>query len=130
MSEEMTSDWFDPETSTFGDRVAGAREVAGMTQEELAKRLGVKLVTLQNCENDMAEPRANKLSMLAGMLNVSIMWLLEGEGEGVDVLDQTTDAQDMAGIIAEIVDLKARSLRTANRLSALEKRLRALGAVQ
>ena len=130
MSEEMTSDWFDPETSTFGDRVAGAREVAGMTQEELAKRLGVKLVTLQNWENDMAEPRANKLSMLAGMLNVSIMWLLEGEGEGVDVLDQTTDAQDMAGIIAEIVDLKARSLRTANRLSALEKRLRALGAVQ
>lgn len=130
MSEEMTSDWFDPETSTFGDRVAGAREVAGMTQEELCKRLGVKLTTLQNWENDMAEPRANKLSMLAGLLNVSIMWLLEGEGEGIGPLDQPTEASDMAGIIAEIVDLKARSLRTANRLSALEKRLRALGATQ
>ena len=82
MPEEMTNDWFDPETSTFGDRVAGAREIAKMTQEELAKRIGVKLVTLRNWENDMAEPRANKLSMLAGMLNVSIMWLLEGEGEG------------------------------------------------
>ena len=48
MSDEMTKDWFDPETSTFGDRVAGAREAAGMTQKQLAKRLGVKLVTLQN----------------------------------------------------------------------------------
>ncbi len=128
MSEEMTSDWFDPETSTFGDRVAGAREVAGMTQEELSKRIGVKLITLQNWENDMSEPRANKLSMLAGMLNVSIMWLLEGEGEGVTPLVGAQADADMEEIIAEIVDLKARSMRTANRLSALEKRLRARGA--
>ncbi len=128
MSEEMTSGWFDPETSTFGDRVAGAREVAGMSQEELSKRIGVKLVTLQNWENDMAEPRANKLNMLAGILNVTMMWLLEGEGEGITSLDAQPEASDMAGIITEIVDLKARSLRTANRLSALEKRLRAWGS--
>ncbi|MBU2983224.1 helix-turn-helix domain-containing protein [Lentibacter algarum] len=125
MSEEMTNDWFDPETSTFGDRVAGAREIAKMSQEELAKRLGVKLATLQNWENDMAEPRANKLSMLAGMLNVSIMWLLEGEGEGQGPLEGASDGADLEAIIAEIVDLKGRSIRTANRLSALEKRLRA-----
>jgi len=125
MSEEMTKDWFDPETSTFGDRVSGAREAAGMTQKQLAKRLGVKLVTLRNWENDMAEPRANKLSMLAGLLNVSMMWLLDGTGEGVDpVQDVSREEKDMNEILAEIVDLKSRALRTANRLGALEKKLR------
>ena len=125
MSEEMTKDWFDPETSTFGDRVAGAREATGMTQKQLAKRLGVKLVTLRNWENDMAEPRANKLSMLAGLLNVSMMWLLDGTGEGVDpVQDVSREEKDMNEILAEIVDLKSRALRTANRLGALEKKLR------
>ncbi|MCV2893289.1 helix-turn-helix domain-containing protein [Lentibacter sp. XHP0401] len=125
MSEEQSKDWFDPETSTFGDRVAGAREAAGMDQKQLSKRLGVKLVTLQNWENDMAEPRANKLSMLAGMLNVSMMWLLEGTGEGVDPEQVISrEEKDMNEILAEIVDLKARSLRTANRLGALEKKLR------
>ena len=125
MSDEMTNDWFDPETSTFGDRVAGAREAAGMTQKQLAKRLGVKLVTLQNWENDMAEPRANRLSMLAGMVNVSMMWLLDGTGEGVEpVMSETREDKDMNEILAEIVDLKIRALRTANRLGALEKKRR------
>ena len=125
MSDEMTKDWFDPETSTFGDRVAGAREAAGMTQKQLAKRLGVKLVTLQNWENDMAEPRANRLSMLAGMVNVSMMWLLDGTGEGVEpVMSETREDKDMNEILAEIVDLKSRALRTANRLGALEMKLR------
>lgn len=125
MSEEMPKDWFDPETSTFGDRVAGAREAAGMTQKQLAKRLGVKLVTLRNWENDMAEPRANKLSMLAGLLDVSMIWLLDGTGEGVDpVQDVSREEKDMNDILAEIVDLKSRALRTANRLGALEKKLR------
>ena len=47
-SEEAEFDWFGPEAATFGDRVAGARENAGMSQIELSRRLGVKLVTLQS----------------------------------------------------------------------------------
>ena len=53
-----------------------------MSQSKLAKRLGVKLKTLKGWENDVSEPRANKLSMMAGMLNVSLLWLLSGEGDG------------------------------------------------
>lgn len=125
MNDEMSQDWFDPETSTFGDRVAGAREAAGMTQKQLARRLGVKLDTLRKWENDMSEPRANKLSMLSGLLNVSMRWLLEGEGDGVTgVPDVTREDKDLEEILAEIVDLKSRANRTANRLGALEKRLR------
>ena len=78
------SDWFGAETATFGDRLAGAREAAGLSQTELATRLGVRLETLEAWEDDLADPRANRLQMLAGMLSVSLMWLLTGEGEGLD----------------------------------------------
>ncbi len=82
MSSDTPDQWFDPDATTFGDRLAGARELAGMTQAELAKRLGVKKKTMDDWENDMRDPRAMRLSMLAGLLNVSLLWLLTGEGEG------------------------------------------------
>ena len=49
-------DWYGPEVATFGDRVAAAREASQMTQEQLAKRLGVKLKTLQPWEEDLGRP--------------------------------------------------------------------------
>ena len=76
MNAQTEDGWYDPNATTFGDRVAGAREQAGMSQADLAKRLGVKLKTLKSWEDDLSEPRANKLSMMAGMLNVSLLWLL------------------------------------------------------
>ena len=53
---DETHDWYSPETATFGDRVAGARGAAGMTQQQLAKRLGIRLATLRSWENDLSEP--------------------------------------------------------------------------
>ncbi|MCV6596558.1 MAG: helix-turn-helix domain-containing protein, partial [Mangrovicoccus sp.] len=77
-------EWFSVESSTFGDRVAGAREAVGLSQAELARRLGVKLKTLRGWEEDLSEPRANKLQLLAGLLNVSLTWLLTAEGDGLE----------------------------------------------
>lgn len=79
-----TSDWYGAQIATFGDRLADAREAAGLSQRALATRLGVRLETLQRWEDDAADPRANRLQMLAGMLGVSLMWLLTGAGEGLD----------------------------------------------
>ena len=99
MTAQLKDTWFDPAASTFGDRLAGAREQSGMSQSDLAKRLGVKLATLKSWEDDFNEPRANKLQMLAGILNVSLSWILTGEGEGIDapddVLDSPGDVQDL-----------------------------------
>ncbi|KAG1647613.1 Succinate dehydrogenase assembly factor 2, mitochondrial [Nymphon striatum] len=78
MSDDDT--YFSNDSATFGDRVAAAREAQGLKQDELAKKLGVKLKTVRGWEDDVDEPRANKLSMLSGMLNVSMRWLLTGEG--------------------------------------------------
>ncbi|MCF3593408.1 helix-turn-helix domain-containing protein [Rhodobacteraceae bacterium LMO-12] len=124
MSEDTTEGWFDAESATLGDRITGARDAAGMNQKELSKRIGIKLTTLQDWENDLSEPRANKLQMLAGLLNVSITWLLEGVGDGVDGPDEGPPIdEDMRSILSELRELKARANKTANRLGALEKRL-------
>jgi len=122
--EDGSGNWFSPEISTFGDRLAGAREKAGMTQAVLAKRLGVKLSSLQAWEEDLNEPRANKLSMLAGVLNVSLGWLLNGEGEGVDGPDEESVPADIAELLLEVRELKGKMIQTADRLGVVEKRLR------
>ncbi|MCR9109323.1 helix-turn-helix transcriptional regulator [Marivita sp. XM-24bin2] len=123
---ENDQNWYAPEIATFGDRMTAAREAAGMTQESLAKRLGVKKATLRNWENDIAEPRANRLSMLAGLLNVSMMWLINGEGEGIENPDAEAPPAEMTEIILEIREMKSDLHFKAEQLARLEKRLRTL----
>jgi len=125
MTTEQDDSWFDPEATTFGDRVAGARERAGMSQGELAKRLGVKLKTLKGWEDDLSEPRANKLSMMAGLLNVSLLWLLSGEGEGPDSPTMGELEPDITGLLTEIRDIRTQIAYSTDRLGRLEKTLRA-----
>ncbi|MCR9112449.1 MAG: helix-turn-helix transcriptional regulator [Rhodobacteraceae bacterium] len=125
MNAQTEEGWFDPEATTFGDRVAGARELAGMSQKDLARRLGVKLKTLKAWEDDLSEPRANKLSMMAGLLNVSLLWLLSGEGEGPDGPEEQGElSRDVAEMLTEIRDLRAQLALSADRLGRLEKSLR------
>lgn len=123
MSDTIETNWYSNESATFGDRVAAAREAQGVTQKELARRLGVAQKTLEGWENDVAEPRANKLQMLAGILNVSMTWLLTGEGVGVDA---DPVAPDLAGLISEMRILRTDMLKSAERLGRLEKRLKDL----
>lgn len=122
---DTLQDWYGPDSATFGDRVAAARESAGMTQSQLAKRLGVKLSTLKAWEQDVSEPRANRLSMMAGLLNVSIMWLINGEGDGLgEPEDEGEITSDVNDILIEIRDLKANLKASADKLGRLEKSLR------
>jgi transcriptional regulator with XRE-family HTH domain len=124
---EITNDgWFDPQATTFGDRVAGAREQAGMNQSELAKRLGVKLETLKAWEDDHTEPRANKLSMMAGLLNVSLLWLISGEGDAPRAPDdENALTPEITDMLTEFRSLRAQLLQTTERLGQLERHLRA-----
>lgn len=120
-------DWYGPDAATFGDRVAGARESAGMSQTQLARRIGVKKATIVSWEDDLAEPRANKLSMMAGLLNVSIMWLLTGEGEGMDApTDEDAPTGDLPPILSELRAIRGEMRGLTERAARLEKKLRVL----
>ena len=122
-------DWSE-NAATFGDRLAAAREAQGLSQAELARKLGLRLQTIRNWEEDRAEPRANRLQMLAGFLNVSMVWLMTGVGEGPSAAETSegaalgTAARDL---LAEVRELRLGQIRTAERLAMLEKRLRHLG---
>lgn len=122
----QTNDWYSPENATFGDRVADARAQSGVSQEQLALRLGIKLNTLKAWEDDISEPRGNKLSTLAGCLNVSIMWLLNGEGDGISPPEQSEEnaSENVRGILTEIRTLHNDICAHAERLCKLEQKLR------
>ena len=127
MEDGAETNWYSEANATFGDRLAAARDAAGMNQAELAKRLGVKVKTLRGWENDLAEPRANRLQMLAGLLNVSIVWLLTGEGDGVDAPVEAADPNsDSRDLLLEIRQLRTEASSLADRLGHVEKRLRVL----
>ncbi|WP_298973633.1 helix-turn-helix domain-containing protein [uncultured Roseobacter sp.] len=120
-----TQDWYGPETATFGDRVAAAREMADMSQSQLARRLGVRISTLRAWEDDLSEPRANRLSMMAGLLNVSMMWLINGQGEGLDApLEEATLPTSANDILNELRDLRTDMIARVEQMGRLEKKLR------
>ena len=118
--------YYSDDAATLGDRIVAAREAVGYSQKKLASRLGVKLKTVQGWEEDRTEPRANKAQMMSGLLGVSLVWLLSGEGEGViEPTDTTSGSEDIQGILDEIRSLRTDMAQTTRRLSTVEKRLRA-----
>ncbi len=121
---DVAENWYDPEVATFGDRLAAARDYAGLSQAALAKRLGVKASTIRKWEDDLAEPRANRLSMLAGVLGVSMTWLINGTGEGVEAPDAAMMDDDLQSVLGELRDLRVSFTSKAEQIGRIEKRLR------
>ncbi len=70
-----------PDLDTPGGRVHRARQAMDLTTAQLARRVGVITATATSWEMNRSEPRANRLAMLAGVLNVSPTWLIFGLGE-------------------------------------------------
>jgi transcriptional regulator with XRE-family HTH domain len=116
------TDWYSSDMATFGDRLVGAREALGLTQRDLAHRLGVRPETLKGWEEDRTEPRSNRLQILAGILNVSIRWMLTGEGDGVGAPAAGSSAE-VRNLVAEMRGLREDMARASERLSRLERRL-------
>jgi transcriptional regulator with XRE-family HTH domain len=63
---------------TLGDRLAKAREHAGLTQEEMAERMGVSHSSIAKYENDAAQPRRflTRMEQWAAICGVELNWLL------------------------------------------------------
>ena len=62
----------------IGNNIKRARELKGLTQDELAKRMGYKsrstIARIENGDNDVSQ---SKLKKLADILDVSIDFLLD-----------------------------------------------------
>lgn len=118
----MTPIAYTDDQATLGDRIVAAREARGQSLAELAQRLGVRARTLRDWENDRAEPRANRMQMLAAMLGLSLRWLMTGEGE--DPVAFVAPSAVAPGVLAELRSLRLSHLAMAERLERLEASLR------
>ena len=119
--------YFHEDIATFGDRLAAARESVGYEQGQLARKLGVKSSTIAGWEDDRAEPRTNRIQMLAGVLGVSITWLLSGHGDGPTVaVEDESETADALTLLAEMRRIRSEQVRLTEQLGVIEKRLRAV----
>lgn len=116
----MSEHGYGEDEATLGDRLTAAREAAGLGPEALADHLGVEVETLETWEMDQAEPRAALMGRLAGMLGVTLPWLLTGQGDG----PRAAPALQMQEVVvAELRELSRILGDASQRLERLEERL-------
>ncbi len=102
-----------PLESTPGSRIKLTRNRLGLSIQDLADRVGVTRKSLENWENDRSEPRGVKVMKLAGVLQVSMIWLLTGE---------SPPSSDREPAVLET----ARIMQKLDRAAALQRELAAL----
>jgi transcriptional regulator with XRE-family HTH domain len=67
------------QTNLMGERIANARIARGLSEKQLANRLGVNASSIEDWEAGQHDPRANRINQLAGILEVPLTWLIAGE---------------------------------------------------
>ena len=107
-----------PDTDTLGGRLSRARDAVGLSAAQLARRIGVQSSTIQAWESDRSQPRANRLSTLAGVLSVSLSWLLHGVGTGPAWENEAEMAQN---ITLQLERLKRLHRKTADIIVQIER---------
>jgi len=63
---------------TFGENIKRERKLCGLTQQELADKIGIKQQQLSQWENNKFEPTVSSIVALAKALDVSFDDLFDG----------------------------------------------------
>ena len=126
MTAPKEEDHFVENVATFGDRLTAARVSSGYTVEVLAQKLAVDVEKIENWESDRDAPRANRIPTLAGLLNVSVVWLVSGESNGTTYIQESYQRPVIINeALSVISDLKATLDAAMDRIEDLEERLKA-----
>lgn len=80
------------------------RKAKGLTQEDIARIIDVKLSTYQKYERDVISPPYETLIRIADFYHVTTDYLLGRDTETPEPLDQLSTAFDMSALEREIVD--------------------------
>lgn len=75
---------------SLSKRIAEARKAAGLTQTEVARRLGIRPQSVQAWESGVSAPRARRLTELAQVLEVPEAFFFGPNDEGE--ISPTTDS--------------------------------------
>ncbi|MFV9079407.1 helix-turn-helix transcriptional regulator [Serratia fonticola] len=77
-----------------GERIKQRRAVLGLSQLQVAKKLGVSMQAVSLWEQGKTSLSSAKLSALAEVLECNIYWLLEGQGDPLDVIEKKEHIHD------------------------------------
>src|ERR1700694_304466 len=64
----------------IGERIAKAREAAGLNPSELSREIGVSRAAVAQWEVGKTEPNARNLRKIASVVGVTLEWLGQGRG--------------------------------------------------
>jgi transcriptional regulator with XRE-family HTH domain len=115
-----------PDFDTLGGRISRARDGLNLSTAQLARRLGVKSNTVSDWETDRSEPRANRITMLAGVLGVSPTWLLTGIGESPSAPEVNSE---LRVLLAQLSRLRASHASMGRTIETLELEAERISAV-
>lgn len=93
------------EKQTFGSMIAELRKKQGMTQAELAEKLGITDKAVSKWERDLSFPDVNTIPKLAEIFNVTVDELMQVK---TDTKDDTTNKN-----ISEVVTLALKGVSLA-----------------
>lgn len=82
-------------------RIKEARQIAGLSQKELADKMGIHAATLSGYESGAHDPKSDGLMKVADICNVSVDFLLGREKEKT----VTVDSDDLDALDIEFVAL-------------------------
>ena len=105
---------------TVGGRLGRARDAMNLSVKEVAELVGVEEKTFNSWEGDQAEPRSNRLTMLAGILGVSPSWLLFGRGASPA---QETTRDSLDAIKLQLENLKSHHQKISSVIDNIEDAL-------
>lgn len=95
----------------FGERVRHAREAVGLSQTEVADRMGVSPQGVQKWESGASFPRLSRLYRLAEVLTVPLSQLLPDNPEALPAVNvEAVRARFLAERIARLPEEKVRAL--------------------
>ena len=95
---------------SFGERIAVIRKKKGLSQDELAKKVGTISVTIGRYERDEIKPSVDVAAKIAGALDTSLDYLV---GNSDEVLEKTlvkkiTDIQKLSNddknVVIKLID--------------------------
>jgi transcriptional regulator with XRE-family HTH domain len=95
----------DDKRQIIASRIREARRLAGLSQGQVAKMLGLQRPSVTEIESGNRTVAAEELAKLAGIFDVSVSWLL---GEDTDQIDAHGDRLQLAA--RELQKLKPRDL--------------------
>lgn len=86
-----------------GKRVRHRRWMVGMTQQQLAEKVGIKFQQIQKYETGMNRVSASRLWDIANALEVPISFFFEGVREKLPEVAQAEAAEEGAGVPGDIL---------------------------